>query len=352
VVKSALAAGIAWWVAGLVTGVGTPVLASLTAIVVVQVSVRASIRSALERSAAVVLGVIAALMISTWLELNSLTVALLVAVSLGVAELGLRLPRAAARQVPVSMLVVLAAVSLHNERPGWNRVVDTILGAAIGVAISLVFPASRIVDARQTLDRLADNVAKVLESMGAGLQETWSIEQTEAWRRQARVTRGRLVDQAVEAVGNGREAARWNVRDRRHIEELKRFEEAMPRLERTAIGVSVISRGLDDHARMSGTSHKSMPSMGRLLIALAETIRATVTSLLDPSQGSDISASLEELRARRDVCIRAASRRARLAIDPDDEADVTVAEGEWLNYAAMLVQVDRIVVDLSAPQPA
>ncbi len=27
-------------------------------------------------------------------------------------------------------------------------------------------------------------------------------------------------------------------------------------------------------------------------------------------------------------------------------------EGEWLNYAALLVQVDRIVGDLSAPLPA
>ena len=26
-------------------------------------------------------------------------------------------------------------------------------------------------------------------------------------------------------------------------------------------------------------------------------------------------------------------------------------EGEWLNYAALLVQVDRIVGDLSAPLP-
>jgi uncharacterized membrane protein YgaE (UPF0421/DUF939 family) len=351
VVKSALAAGLAWWIAGLVTGVGTPVLASLTAIVVVQVSVRASVRSAIERSAAVVLGVIAALAISRWLDLNSVTVTLLVAVSLGVAELGLRLPRAAARQVPVSMLVVLAAVSLHNERQGWHRVVDTVVGAAVGVGISLVFPASRLVDARQTLDRLSDSVAKLLESMGAGLQETWSIEQTEAWRRQARVTRGRLVDQAMEAVGNGREAARWNVRDRRHIEELTRFEEAMPRLERTAIGVSVISRGLDDHARMTGTSHKSMPAMGQLLIALAAAVRATVTSVLDSSQHADISATLDEVRARRDVCMQAASRRARHAIDQED-ADPVIAEGEWLNYAAMLVQVDRIVADLSAPLPA
>ncbi|HEX3090179.1 MAG TPA: FUSC family protein [Ilumatobacteraceae bacterium] len=351
VVKSALAAGVSWWIAGLVTGVGSPVLASLTAIVVVQVSVRASVRSAIERSVAVVLGVIAALAISHWLHLNAITVTLLVAASLGVAELGLRLPRAAARQVPVSMLVVLAAVSSSSERQGWHRAVDTILGAAVGAAISLVLPASRLVDARQTLDRLADSVAKVLETMGAGLQDTWSVEQTETWRKQARVTRGRLVDQAIEAVGNGKEAARWNVRDRRHIDELTRFEEALPRFERTAIGVSVISRGLDDHARISGTTHKSMAAMGQLLIALATAVRATVANVLDPSNDGGLDASLEEVRTRRDICKQAASRRARIAIDHDEDDDLALAEGEWLNYAAMLVQVERMVADLSAPLP-
>ena len=225
VIKSALAAGLAWWIAEILTGVGNPVLASLSAIVVVQVSVRASVRTALERSAAVVLGVFLALAISDALTLNGLTVTVLVAASLGVAELGLRLPASAARQVPVSVLVVLAAVSESSERQGWDRVVDTALGA-VGVGVSLAFPASRRVDARQTLDRLADNVAEVLESMGSGLQQTWGTEQTEPWRRGPRVGRSRLVDQAVEAVGNGREAARWNVRDRRHIEQLTRFEES------------------------------------------------------------------------------------------------------------------------------
>ena len=97
VVKSAIAAGVAWAVAGLVTGVGSPVLASLSAIVVVQVSVRASVRSALQRSVAVVLGVLAALAISRALDLTAVTVTLLVAASLGLAELVLRLPRSAAR---------------------------------------------------------------------------------------------------------------------------------------------------------------------------------------------------------------------------------------------------------------
>ena len=352
VVKSALAAGLSWWIAAMVTGVGHPVLASLSAIVVVQVSVRASVRTAIQRSAAVVLGVLVALAISDALALNSVTVTVLVAVSLGVAELVLRLPPAAARQVPVTILVVVAAVGESNERQGWDRVIDTALGAAVGVGVSLVLPASRLVDARQTLDRLADSLAGVLESMGSGLQQTWSIEQTEDWRRRARVSRGRLVDQAVEAVGNGREAARWNVRDRRHVEELTRFEDVVPRLERTAIGVSVISRGLDDHTRMAGTSHRAMPAMGALLIALAAAVRATATSVLAASQESDVASSLAEIRTRRHACKLAASRRARLAIEHGDEVGDDLAEGEWLNYAALLVQVDRIVADLSAPLPA
>ena len=165
------------------------------------------------------------------------------------------------------------------------------------------------------------------------------------------MSRGPLVEQAVEAVGNGREAARWNVRDRRHIAELTTFEELMPRLERTAIGVSVIARGLDDYARITGTTHAPMKGMGELLVALAAAVRITVANVLDPSQRSDVDGVLEQLSARRDVCRKAASRRARLAIDIDDESDPTLVEGEWLNYAAVLVQVDRIVADLG-PSPS
>ena len=127
--------------------------------------------------------------------------------------------------------------------------------------------------------------------MGSGLQQPWSIDQTEGWRRQARTTRERLVSQAVEAVGNGREAARWNVRDRRHIDVLGRYEGVMPRLERTAIGVSVISRGLDDHARLSGTTHSAMPSMGALLVALGRAVGALVHEVLGECDDADVSRS-------------------------------------------------------------
>ena len=149
VAKSGLAAGLAWWIAELVTDIAYPILASLTAVVVVQVSVRASVRTALQRSGAVVLGVLIAVAIGDALDLNALTVALLVGVSLGVAQLVLRLPPAAARQVPLSGLVVLSAVAASQPGQGWRRALDTLLGAAVGVAISLLLPASRW----STLDR-------------------------------------------------------------------------------------------------------------------------------------------------------------------------------------------------------
>jgi uncharacterized membrane protein YgaE (UPF0421/DUF939 family) len=351
VAKSGLAAGLSWWIAAAVTDVSDPVLGALTAIVVVQVSVRASVRTALQRSAAVVLGVLLALAIGDALNLNGFTVAVLVAVSLGVAQLVLRLPPSAARQVPISGLVVLSAVASSPGSSGWERGLDTIIGAAVGVVVSLVLPASRVVDARQTLERLADSIGGVLEAMGSGLHESWSTAQTAEWRRTARTVRARLVDQANEAVGNGRDVARWNFRDRRHVDVLARYEEVMPRLERTAIGVSVISRGLDDHAHLSATTHRAMPAMGALLLALGGAVRALVHDVLGAPESGGLAAWLAEVRGQRERCVRGASRRARLAIEHDQEAGADELEGEWLSYAALLVQVDRIVGDLSAPPP-
>lgn len=125
----------------------------------------------------------------------------------------------------------------------------------------------------------------------------------------------------------------------------------MPRLERTAIGVSVISRGLDDHAHLSGTTHRAMPAMGALLAALGGAVQALVHGVLGESDRGDLADSLAEVRGRRERCMRGASLRARSAIEHDQEPGADELEGEWLSYAALLVQVDRIVGDLSAPPP-
>lgn len=358
VAKSALAAGVAWLVSAPITGVGAPILASLTALVVVQVSARGSFRTAIERTIAVVIGVLAALAIGDAITLDALTVTLLVGASLTVAELVLRLPRAAARQVPVSVMVVLTTVSVSDEWSSLHRAADTLIGAMVGVVISVGLPVSRLVDGRQTLQRLSSGIQDALLAMGEGLRHDWSTEQTEEWRRRAREVRQRMAPAATEAIGNSRESIRWNYRDRGHLDELIRYESVLPRFERTAIGVSVISRGIDDHARLSGTSHAAMPSIGELLEALAMAVDRLAAGVIDGVADDELTSALEEVGRRRQRCVDAAARRAREALlagadtdarssDPATDEERRRLDGEWLNYAAILVQVDRIVADLA-----
>jgi len=339
--RAGLAAALAWLLAVALTDLDAPVLAPLAALITVRVSVHASIRNAIERSAAVVLGVLVAVAIGNTLGLNALTVGVLTSASLAFALLVLRLPRPAATQVPVSALVVMAALASGEQEYAWVRAFDTVLGAAVGVVVSLALPASRLEDARDSMRRLADMLGHELDTMGTGLTDVWSTVQTAEWRHTARVTRQRLVEQMTEAVGNGREAAQWNVRDRPHIAELGRYEDVMPRLERTAIGVWAIARGLEDHARLTGGEHRQMEGMGALLVSLGSLVRVFTGEILGDHPAGGMESALEAVHVHRAPCARAAHRQT------SEERN-----SEWMSYTALLVQVDRIVDDLRAPIPS
>jgi hypothetical protein len=132
---------------------------------------------------------------------------------------------------------------------------------------------------------------------------------------------------------------------------LGRFEDEMPRLGRAAIGVWVIARVLDDQARLGETAHPAMPAMGGLLGALANLMRAFTGELLATATATDVADAVGEVRLHRERCAQAASRRARLALTHED-SDNESLESEWLGYAALVVQVDRIAGDLGPPEPA
>ena len=93
-----------------------------------------------------------------------------------------------------------------------------------------------------------------------------------------------------------------------------------------------------------------MPAMGALLVALGGAVGVVVQDVLGEAADADISGALSEVQVRRARCVLGASRRARLALEHHEE-EGDDHESEWLSYAALLVQVDRIVHDLSAPLP-
>jgi uncharacterized membrane protein YccC len=346
VLKSGLAAGVSFSVARFVTNVPNPLLAPATAIVTVHATAWTSLRTAVQRSVAVAVGVLVALVIGDAVALNGLTVAILVTISLAISVLVLRFSGGAANQLPITVLLILAVVSAGQKSYGVGRAVDTIIGAAIGGVVSLVFPASRLQEARNALSRLVDELADCLREMGAGVQQPWSEALTTAWEARAQRARGRLARLAVDAVGSGRRAARWNHRDRGHLDNLAQYEDLAPRLERISIGVSEIARDLDRTAAVTPGEHAPTMKLGALLTALGCAIRALANELDAPDDHRALRAALHEVGVCRDESRQGATRRARLAVDAASAHALDPAADEWLAYGAVLVQADAIVADL------
>jgi uncharacterized membrane protein YgaE (UPF0421/DUF939 family) len=346
VIKAGLAAGVSFGVARFVTNVPNPLLAPATAIVTVHATAWSSLRTALQRSIAVVVGVVIALAIGDAVPLNAWSVAILVTVSLGISVIGLRFSGGEANQLPITVLLVLAVVSNGQKSYGIGRAVDTVIGAAIGGAVSVALPASRLQDAREALTRLSSEVAACLAAMGRGVQQPWTAEATDAWEDRAQRIRGRLARRAVDAVGSGRRAARWNYRDRRRLGDLGLYEEMAPRLDRVSVSVSEIARDLDRTAARAPGPHAPTPNLGALLDALAsavETYGHRLNGAFDPNA---LPGALEDVRVRRRATQQGATRRARLAVDASAATMRDPAADEWLDYGSILLQADSIVADL------
>ena len=220
------------------------------------------------------------------------------------------------------------------------------IGAVVGVIVSLVLPASRLVDSRQTLDRLGGgSLGDVLEAMGSGLAEPWTSEQTREWRRTARTARERLVDQAVEAVGNGRDRRAGTCTTAAISRSWAATRRVLPRLERTAIGTWVIARSLDDQARSvrdrppwrSPRWVRSWPRSAaaspRRRARRGRRTRAAPTS----------APALAEVRVRRARCVRGAIAPGS-ARPSSRRPTVRLTRGRANGSATppALVQVDRI----------
>ena len=256
-----------------------------------------------------VLGVLAAVAVGDAIGLNVVSIAILCGGSLAITQLVLRMPQQVATQVPVSLLVVMAAGVAGNKGYAWVRVFDTVLGATVGVVIALVLPSSRFADARDTIRRLSETLVALLRDLGSALADGWSVEQTLQWRRTARIARQRLVAETVEAVDEGRRSAPWSFRDRPHLAELEVYEVVLPRLERIAIGVWALARGLDDHAVLAGGEHRPMASMAELLSALGDLVDAYTAEILGLPGAERLPGLLDDVVELRERCAESARRR-------------------------------------------
>jgi len=138
-----------------------PLLAPLTAMLVVQVTPLSLLTSGLDRVVSVVAGVLVAVGFATVVPLEWWSLGLLIFVSITIGQ-ALRL-RSNLVEVAISAMLVLGVGALAAGSAAGQRIAETLVGAAVGIAVNLLFPPKvASAEAGNAIDGLADSISELL----------------------------------------------------------------------------------------------------------------------------------------------------------------------------------------------
>ncbi|MEP7089641.1 MAG: FUSC family protein [Nocardioidaceae bacterium] len=268
-------AATASYLAGLVFFPGTqPLLAPLTAMLVVQVTPVSLLASGLDRVVAVVAGVSVAVTFAAVVPLQWWSLSLLILVSITVGQL-LRLQNNLI-EVAISGMLVLGVGSLNAGSAAWERIAETLVGAAVGIAANLVFPAKVAdADAGRAIDGLADSVTDLLDRAAGELTALASsprdvVPVTRDWLDQAR-TITHDIPRVGAALLHAEQGRRLNVRAVGTADVGPGLRQGLEALEHTAVAVRGLFRALAD-ATYDG-AWLDTEVADDVLLGLAQTLR-------------------------------------------------------------------------------
>lgn len=182
---------------------------ALTALLVMQASAYATLKTGAVRVAAVLGGVLVATLLSNWIGLTwwSLGAAIAAALILGkVLRLGDQ-----ALETPISAMLILAVT--NPAIAAETRVLNTFLGAGVGVAFNLLYPpAMPTRSAGDAVRAVAESIARPLQSAAEGLRSgPINRGQISGWLDAVRAA-DRRVDRANDNVASLVDSRRLNPR--------------------------------------------------------------------------------------------------------------------------------------------
>ncbi|PKI91181.1 hypothetical protein CW368_07945 [Actinomycetales bacterium SN12] len=276
VLKSAAATIAAWLIAGWLIPGPLPVFAAIAALLVVQPSVNQSLSKALERSAGVIFGVVIAVLLSlllggqSWVVLAAVVVALL-------AAWAMRASSGTANQVAISAVLVLALGS-SNPDYALDRIVETLIGAAIGFVVNVaVVPPVLSAPARRDIGMLGRELAASLDRLGDALPTTRTAAQLQELMLEARLLRP-MKDAAEASLTAAEESLSLNPRRGRHRDDLAQLREVFDRLSPVVTQVIGITRAYIDHYEDSLATDPTVQAIAEQLHRAGHDVRLAVQS--------------------------------------------------------------------------
>ena len=244
-VKTSGATVLAWFVSQLLLPSELPIFAAMAALLVVQPSINQSLGRAVERSVGVLAGVVLALGISLVFGLSAWIVLLAVVVAVLVSWL-LKLTPGTANQVPISAMLVLA-IGAATPEYALDRIIETIIGAAVGLAINVLVVAPVLLDpARDAVERLGIEIAATIERLAHALSSENTTGGLEGLMIEARLLRP-MQASAQQALKEADESLTLNPRQNRYRARLAEYEHLFTRLGPLVTRVLGMTRALRDH---------------------------------------------------------------------------------------------------------
>jgi hypothetical protein len=279
-VRITVAAVASYVVASVIFPDVQPLLAPLTAMLVVQVTPVSLLAAGLDRVIAVITGVSLAVVFSARLPLEWWSLGILILCALTIGQI-MRLQNNLI-EVAISAMLVLGVGALGAQTAAWERMAETLVGAAVAIAANLAFPPKVATDdAGEAIDRFADRVSGLLSGAAEELTEAVAKDQDVSampprWLQEARrITRD--FPEVEAAVLHAEAGRKLNVRAAFTSDAGPGLRQGLEALEHVAISVRSMLRAVVDAA----DDRKQLPEdlQNDLALGLAQTFREMATGV-------------------------------------------------------------------------
>ncbi|MFF5475831.1 FUSC family protein [Streptomyces sp. NPDC012935] len=338
--RSAAAATIAYVIALRLSPEAAPLTAPLTALLVVQVTFYATLTNGIRRVNSVVTGVLVAIAFSLLVGLTWWSLALLIVASLAVGRL-VRVNEYVP-EVAISAMLVLGVTTVGDT--AWARVLETLIGAVVGLGFNLLLaPPVWVDEAGESMGGLARRLRQLMLRIGEEAAGRPAFEEAAARLHEAR----RLDHDIVEvdaALRQAEDSLRLNPRVRDSVLHRVVLRTGLDTLEICTVVLRVLARTLTDLAKDREPEPLFAKETGAVLEQLLSEIADAVVSfsvLVTTHVSSNADAAESRLAAELRT---AAGTRDKLALLLREEAERETQY--WQLHGAVLTEVNRILDEL------
>ncbi|WP_370352702.1 aromatic acid exporter family protein [Catenulispora sp. EB89] len=340
-IRATAAAVLSYAVAVRLSSEPAPLTAPLTALLVVQVTLYATLTTGVRRVISVVAGVLIAVGFSAVVGLSWWSLGLIILAALTVGQF-IRVGEFV-NEVAISAMLVLGVTQLASQ--AWDRVLETLIGAGVGLLFNVVLAPPVWVDpAAESIVGLARRTRNLLLGLGEELDGPVPVE-----RAAGRLYEARRLDQAVADVDAALRQAEDSLRLNPRISEglLARLvlRTGLDTLEICVVVVRVLARSMTDLAKRRKEDEPLFPAdtaqalqelladVGAAMVSYAVLVTTPVSDNAEQAENrlaAELSAAWDHRETVADMLLHGVQQHPYA----------------WQLHGSLLAEIDRILDEM------